>query len=154
MCIRLSDASRNWYFSVHKELFLHDGHQSSVDPGMFVWHEKGELLGMFIMYVDDFNWSGKATFEERMTHKIRSTFCCGKDSDDSFPYISLNIEHLDDGLILHQQRLYQRNPCIAYYIFTGDQRQGLAEYRRTNFVTRTSGPVQLAGKSITTRHLI
>ena len=34
----LSDASRNWYFSVCKELLLHGGHQSSVDPGMFFWH--------------------------------------------------------------------------------------------------------------------
>ena len=31
----LNDASRNWYFSIRKELLLHGGHQSSVDPGMF-----------------------------------------------------------------------------------------------------------------------
>ena len=73
----LSDASRDWYFSVRKELLLHGGHQSSVGPGMFFWHEKGELLGMFIMHVDDFIWSGKATFEERVIDKIRSTFYCG-----------------------------------------------------------------------------
>ena len=36
------------------------------------------------MHVDDFIWSGKATFEERVINKIRSTFCCGKESDDSF----------------------------------------------------------------------
>ena len=99
----LNDASRNWYFSVRKELLLHGGHQSSVDPGMFFWHEKEELLGMFIMHVDDFIWSGKATFEERVIDKICSTFCCSKESDDSFRYIGLNIQHSDNGLILHQR---------------------------------------------------
>ena len=58
---------------------------------------------MFIMHVDDFIWSAKATFEERVIDKIHSTFCCGKESDDSFRYIGLNIEHSDDGLILHQR---------------------------------------------------
>ena len=62
----LKDASRNWYFSIHKSYYYIGGYQSSVDPGMFFWHEKGELLGMFIMHVDDFIWSGKATFEEKV----------------------------------------------------------------------------------------
>ena len=70
---------------------------------MFFWPEKGELLGMFIMHVHDFIWSGKATFEERVIDKIRSTFYCSKESNDSFRYIGLNIEHSDDGLILHQR---------------------------------------------------
>ena len=60
----LNDAPRNWYFSIRKELPLHGGHQSSVDSGMFFWHEKGELLGMFIIHVDDFIWSGKATLKK------------------------------------------------------------------------------------------
>ena len=38
-----------------------------------------------------------------MIDKILSTFCCGKESYDSFQYIGLNIEHSDDGLILHQR---------------------------------------------------
>ena len=100
---RLSDASRNWYFSVHKELILPDNHHSSVDPGMFFWHEKWELLGMLIMHVDDFIWSGKATFKRRVIDKMRSKFCCGKGSDDSFRYIGLDIEYSDHGLVPHQQ---------------------------------------------------
>ena len=58
---------------------------------------------MFIMHVDDFIWSDKATFEEKVIDKICSTFSCGKESDDSFRYIGLNIEHSGNGLILHQQ---------------------------------------------------
>ena len=58
---------------------------------------------MFIMHVDDFIWSGKDSFEERVIEKICSAFCCGKKTDDSFRYIGLNIEHSDDSLILRQQ---------------------------------------------------
>ena len=99
----LSDASRNWYFSVRKLLKTHGCQQSSSDPGLFFWHDDGQLGGIIIVHVDDFIWSGKPKFEIDIIEKIRSTFLCGKEAEKSFRYIGLDIQHTENGIALHQQ---------------------------------------------------
>ena len=98
----LNDAARHWYFSVRKELLSHGCLQSSIDPGLFYYRADGKLQGLFIMHVDDFIWSGTRRFCDEVIEKVRTAFLCGKEADNAFKYIGLDVEHAEDGILLHQ----------------------------------------------------
>jgi transposase InsO family protein len=98
----LNDASRNWYFSVREELLKNECVQSSIDPALFYWYHEDKLAGLFIMHVDDFLWSGTSAFKEKVVDRIRETYVSGKEAEDSFKYIGLEIEHHENGITVHQ----------------------------------------------------
>ena len=99
----LTDASRNWYLSVKKELVDLNCEQSKLDPALFYWHRDGKLDGLFLMHVDDFLWSGSDVFEKKVIDPLRTKFLCGKESECSFRYIGLDIGQEGSQIYLHQQ---------------------------------------------------
>ena len=54
------------------------------------------------MHVDDFIWSGTRRYCDEAIEKVRTAFLRGKEADNAFNYIGLNIEHVEDGILLHQ----------------------------------------------------
>ena len=58
----LSDASRNLYLHVKKELDKLGVKCSSFEPALFFWHFKNELQGLLVIHVDNLCWSGTKTF--------------------------------------------------------------------------------------------
>ena len=98
----LNDASRNWYFSVREQLLKNGCIQSSIDPALFYWYDGAELSGLFIMHVDDFLWSGTIAFKQNVIQKIQDTYISGKEGENTFKYIGLEIEHMENAIILHQ----------------------------------------------------
>ena len=54
------------------------------------------------MHVDDFIWSGTRRFCDEVIEKVRTAFLCGKEADNAFKYIGLDVEHAEDGILLHQ----------------------------------------------------
>ena len=75
--------------------------QSSVDPGLFYYRADGKLQGLFIIHVDDFIWSGTRCFCDEVVEKVRTAFLCGKEADNAFKYIGLDVEQAEDGILLH-----------------------------------------------------
>ena len=76
--------------------------QSSIDPGLSYYRADGKLQGLFIMHVDDFIRSGTRRFCDEVIEKVRATVLCGKEADNAFKYIGLDVEHAEDGILLHQ----------------------------------------------------
>ena len=54
----LSDASRNLYLHVKKEL----DKLAVLNQHYFFWHFKNELQGLLVIHVDNLCWSGTKTF--------------------------------------------------------------------------------------------
>ena len=54
----LCDVSRNWFFSVHRELISMKCVQSTIDKSLFRWYKNRKLTGIFVLHVDDFLYSG------------------------------------------------------------------------------------------------
>lgn len=52
--------------------------------------------------MDDFLWAGSDMFKKNVIHHIRSKFHCGKEMDNKFRYIGLDIEHYDKQIYLQQ----------------------------------------------------
>ena len=59
----LNDAARNWYISVTEELLKHGCKQSILDAALFRSYDKnGKLIGLLLMHVDDFLFSGTSEY--------------------------------------------------------------------------------------------
>ena len=101
----LVDASRNWFLSVKKELVQLKCEQSKLDPALFYWHRQGKLEGIFLMHVDDFLWAGSVNFQKDVIAPLRLKFHFGKEMNNKFRYIGLDIEQ-DNGQIYLQQHDY------------------------------------------------
>ena len=99
----LVDASRNWFLSVKNELERLKCEQSKLDPALFYWHKDNKLHGLFLMHVDDFLWAGSDRFKQEVIHPLKETFRCGKEMDNNFRYIGLDIEQSEGNIFLHQQ---------------------------------------------------
>ena len=99
----LVDASRNWFLSVKKELGRLKCEQSKLDPALFYWHKDNKLEGLFLMHVDDFLWAGSDQFKQTVINPLKQTFRCGKEMDNNFRYIGLDIEQSEGNILLHQQ---------------------------------------------------
>ena len=48
----LNDASRNWFFTVRKELLSSHCIQSTIDKAIFRWYDNSKLAGLFVLHVD------------------------------------------------------------------------------------------------------
>ena len=80
------------------------GKISKIDPSVFYWYERGQLIGILAVHVDDFLWAGSKNFEENVVSKIKSIFEIGKEQSISFQYIGLEIKEDDDCIILSQRQ--------------------------------------------------
>lgn len=58
------------------------------------------------MHVDDFTWSGTTRFCDEVIEKVRTAFLCGKEADNAFKYIGLDVEHSEDGILLAPTRIH------------------------------------------------
>ena len=106
----LNDAPRNWFFSVRRTLLDLKCKQSSVDKALFYWYDDTDkiLLGIFIMHVDDFIYSGTKVFKETVINRLIHVYKVGKIEENSFKYIGIQISN-NNGTILVDQTCYVSN---------------------------------------------
>ena len=55
----LKDATRVWYETVGRVITEMGGRRSKLDPTLFVWREKGRIIGIMVRHVDDFSFGGE-----------------------------------------------------------------------------------------------
>ena len=98
----LNDASRTWYFRVRDELIQNNCKQSEIDPALFCCFDKDKLVGMFLIHVDDFIWSGAEQFRVQVITKFLNAFEIGKQGMGDFRYIGLQITQHTDHIMMDQ----------------------------------------------------
>lgn len=98
----LVDASKSWYRKVKQFMLDHGAKMSLLDQSIFFWHNGKALLGFVCVYVDDFLWSGTLDFEHTVIKQIRMTFNIGKEEQQQFKYIGLELNQSPDSISLCQ----------------------------------------------------
>ena len=83
--------SRSWYLNLKEELTRLHGKPTTLDGGIFVWHNsKKEIMGCF---VDDVLWGGEPEFLEVIS-RLKETFSIGSEHTESFDYVgNLSSQH-------------------------------------------------------------
>ena len=102
----LNDAARKWYFTVKTLLLNMNCIQLKTDPAAFYYYSNNELVGIFLMHVDDFIWGGTTWFENSIVGKVRDKFKIKEQNCNVFRYIGMSIEQCKDGVNIHQNDYY------------------------------------------------
>ena len=87
----LSDAGRQWYLRLKKELVEFGMIVCSYDQALFTWFFNGKLAGVMACQVDDLIFGGQQEFHDNVIDKIRSTFTIGLEEETNMKYLGLRI---------------------------------------------------------------
>lgn len=96
----LSDAGRQWFNRVYKELTQLGATQSKYDKATFIWYKEQETIGIMIVHVDDFLYGGTKSFQQTIIQKLHKIFRVGLEETKSFRYLGLSIEEESQGIVL------------------------------------------------------
>ena len=97
----IADAGRHWYLRVLKELKSLGGRQAKLDPGLFMWHEDGNLIGIMAIHVDDFLFGGNDFFHAHVIEHLRNILTIGLEESCGMKYLGLHIKSCDDGIYMN-----------------------------------------------------
>ena len=100
----LSDAPREWYNKVEDKLTELGGQVSMYDQSMFLWHEKGQLVGIVVAHVDDFTYCGTTRWLDGVMGVVFNSFKISSSGKGAFKYIGLNIEQAGDKIYVDQRQ--------------------------------------------------
>ena len=98
----LSDAPREWYDRVCREMTTLGGIISLYDKSLFMWHVDDQLVGMITTHVDDFEYCGTLVWKAKVIGRLLELFKISKNEKGSFKYIGLNIEQNGDEIFVDQ----------------------------------------------------
>ena len=98
----LNVAARNWYFTVKTFLLKMKCIQLKTDPAAFYYYHNDELVGIFLMHVDDFIWGGTTWFENNIISNVKNQFKIREQNCDVFRYIGMSIEQCKNGVKINQ----------------------------------------------------
>lgn len=99
----LADASLHWYKKVKDVMMQCGGKVAAVDPAVFYWHDdSGNLQGVLASHVDDFVWGGTSVFEETIVPRIRSAFNVGREEENTFCYVGMEVKTVGSDILLSQ----------------------------------------------------
>ena len=106
----LSDASLCWYKKVRSLMRELGAQVSKVDPAVFYWSDmQGKLTGVLATHVDDFIWAGNQEFEGKVISIIRSKLNVGKEDDQVFKYLGIELRSDNDQILHLHQNQYADN---------------------------------------------
>ena len=88
----LSDASRQWYLRVQKELLACGLEKHKYDNSVFFWYHDGTLQGVVAVHVDDFLYAGTKLFQNTVISQIKSMFVVGSEEESNFVYLGIQLQ--------------------------------------------------------------
>ena len=99
----LRDASKQWYCKVLNILKKNGFKKSRYDSGLFyIQDDKGELLGIIGLHVDDFIHCGNDFFNKKVLPSVMKEFTVGKSESHAFMYTGFMINQDEEGITLDQ----------------------------------------------------
>ena len=100
----LNDASRRFWLRV-KEVFKKENMKSLPgDEAFYYKHdESGNLIGMIITHVDDFQIAGQDEFIDCILEKLRNTLTVSKIERSKFRFTGIDVEKVSDGVVLSME---------------------------------------------------
>ena len=99
----LYDGGRHLYLKIDEVLQELGCKKVTGDDAMYTYHdEKGKLIGIVSLYVDDFNSAGTKDFHKKVTDPLQKRFTFGKKEEGSFRFTGLDILHTENGIVVKQ----------------------------------------------------
>ena len=99
----LSDASRRFWLRV-KEVFEREGLKTlSGDEAFYYKNVDGNLHGMVITHVDDFQIAGTDNFVDSLLMKLSSTLTVSKVERSTFRFTGIDVEKVSNGIVLSME---------------------------------------------------
>src|SRR5215469_313935 len=99
----LKDSARMWYEKVVKIIRDLRGERSKLEPAMFYWSEKGKLIGIMCIHVDDFCFGETEKFLKEVIGRLKEKLRMGEEELSKFRYIGVNVQR-DEGVWMKQDR--------------------------------------------------
>ena len=91
-----------WYLKVKEALESLGMKMSIYDEALFYKTDKGTLIGLIAVHVDDFLHVGNERFENTVVSKIKDIFEISQQHDQSFNYLGLEITQTPGGITFTQ----------------------------------------------------
>ena len=114
------DAPRGWFKNLHQTLQEKGFRPVPHEAASYVLNgEKGDLLGMVIVHVDDLLWTGGTEIEGKMK-EVCSTYNFGKIEKDQFKYCGRDVKKDDKGIHVSCPSLIDR---VKPIYLSADQRK-------------------------------
>ena len=101
----LADASLFWYKRVCQVMSDTGANVSLVEPAVFYWVDSdGQIQGILACHVDDFIWGGTQHFKNTVIPQIRKAFLVGREEEDTFSYVGIEIKQIHGEIHLTQNK--------------------------------------------------
>ena len=101
----LSDASLFWYKRVCQVMADTGANVSLVEPAVFYWMDSdSQIQGILACHVDDFIWGGTQHFKNTVIPQIRKAFLVGREEENTFSYVGIEIKQIDGEIHLTQNK--------------------------------------------------
>ena len=98
----LKDAARMWFNKVKKTVTELGGCCTSLEPTLFKFENRGELIGIICSHVDDFCYGGNERFLREVIGTLKSRLKVGDEETGNFRYIGVKIHEKQKEIILEQ----------------------------------------------------
>ena len=99
----LDDASRKFWLRM-KELFGSMGLKTvKGDKAFYYRHKDGQLEGMILSHVDDFNMAGTKKFLEDIRTMLKTELSVSKVEKNKFRFTGVDIEKTEEGITISME---------------------------------------------------
>ena len=78
---------------------------SKYDQGIFYYYKNEDIIGIIILFVDDFLWAGTQEFS-KIINKFKEKFHIGVENNETFTYVGIKLKQNKDKTILIDQFTY------------------------------------------------
>ena len=96
----LNDASRRFWLRV-KEVFMQENLKTLPgDEAFYFKNENGNLIGMIITHVDDFQIAGNSYFVDSILDKLNNNLTVSKVERDEFRFTGIDVKGTSNGIML------------------------------------------------------
>ena len=77
--------------------------QSKLDHCLFHFKSSNKLDGILVIWVYDLFYAGNKLFEKKVVSKFGEEFMIGQMEEETFTYIGLQIETIEQGITVSQE---------------------------------------------------
>ena len=96
----LTDSGRRFFCTMRQILLVGGFQVLTGDSSTYYKRENGELVGMVITHVDDFNVGGTSKFVDETTDLIKRNMTVSKVEDDRFRFCGVDVRLTEDKEIV------------------------------------------------------
>ena len=100
----LNDGARKWFITMKKKLVEYGCKPLTLDPSVYVYHERGLMCGFCVLHVDDFLIGGIPLFHEKVVSKLVSEFVVSTRKSGQFTYVGWDINQTKNYIEVDQMK--------------------------------------------------